>query len=107
MLTLDLHPVGIYNNTYTNTQGEVMFSPHFYIESFQNTKKLVADQIFKDPALNKAAHTYIDSQTQFAKMAVTNTINMAKYSADSVSKVLFPQKEQASKAPYKVEKEAN
>ena len=84
-----------------------MFSPHFYIDQFQTTKKIVADQIFKDPALNKAAHSYVDAQTQFAKMAVNNTIDMIKYSVDSVSKVLFPKTEQASKAPYKVEKEAN
>jgi len=70
-----------------------MFTPIFYIESFQNTKKIVADQIFKDPALNKAAHAYIDAQTQFARMAVNNTIDMAKYSIESVSKVLFPKKE--------------
>lgn len=93
MFTLDFYPSGIYNNTYTNTQGEVMFTPIFYIESFQNTKKIVADQIFKDPALNKAAHAYIDAQTQFAKMAVNNTVDMAKYSIESVSKVLFPKKE--------------
>ncbi len=53
MLTLDFYPLGIYNNTYTNTQGEVMFTPHFYIESFQNTKKIITDQIFKDPAQTK------------------------------------------------------
>jgi len=105
VFTLDFYPLGIYNNTYTNTGG-VMFSPIFYMESFQNTKKIVADQIFKDPALNKAAHAYIDSQTQFAKMAVNNTIDMAKYSVESVSKYLFPKTEQASQAPYKVEKEA-
>jgi hypothetical protein len=70
-----------------------MFTPIFYIESFQNTKKIVADQIFKDPALNKAAHAYIDAQTQFARMAVNNTIDMAKYSIESVSKVLFPKNE--------------
>jgi len=93
MFTLDFYPTGIYNNTYTNTQGEVMFTPIFYIESFQNTKKIVTDQIFKDPALNKAAHAYIDAQTQFAKMAVNNSIDMAKYSIESVSKVLFPKKE--------------
>ncbi len=93
MLTLDLYPLGIYNTTYTNTQGEVMFTPHFFIDSFQSTKKIVADQIFKDPALNKAAHAYIDAQTQFAKMAVNNTIDMTKYSVESVSKVLFPKKE--------------
>jgi len=70
-----------------------MFTPHFFIETFQSTKKLVTDQVFKDPALNKAAHAYIDAQTQFAKMAVNNTIDMAKYSVESVSKVLFPKKE--------------
>ena len=83
-----------------------MFTPHFYIESLQNTKKVVADQIFKDPSLNKAAHAYIDAQTQFAKMAINNTIEVAKYSVESVSKYLFPKMEQASQAPYKVEKEA-
>ena len=70
-----------------------MFTPMFCIESIQNAKKVVTDQLFKDPALNKAAHAYIDAQTQFAKMAITNTIDMAKYSVDSVSKYLFPKKE--------------
>ncbi len=70
-----------------------MFTPIFYIDSFQSTKKIIADQIFKDPALNKAAHAYIDAQTQFAKMAINNTIEVAKYSVESVSKVLFPKKE--------------
>ncbi len=93
MLTLDFFPAGIYNTNYTYTQGEIMFTPHFYIDSFQNTKKVVADQIFKDAALNKAAHAYIDAQTQFAKMAVNNTIDMAKYSVETVSKYLFPKKE--------------
>jgi len=65
-------------------------------KSFQSTKKLVTDQVFKDPALNKAAHAYIDAQTQFAKMAVNNTIDMAKYSVESVSKVLFPKKDGAA-----------
>jgi len=73
-----------------------MFTPHFYIDSFQTTKKIITDQIFKDPSLNKAAHAYIDAQTQFAKMAVNNTIDMTKYSVESVSKVLFPKKAEAS-----------
>lgn len=93
MLSLDFFPLGIYNDNYTLTQGGVMFSPIFYIESFQNTKKIVSDQIFKDPALKKAAHAYIDAQTQFAKMAINNTIDMAKYSVDSISKYLFPKKD--------------
>ncbi len=76
-----------------NTQEKFMFTPHFFIDSFQSTKKIVADQIFKDPALNKAAHAYIDAQTQFAKMAVNNTIEVSKYSVESVSKYLFPKKD--------------
>ncbi len=92
MISLDFSQPSIYNTLYTNTGG-VMFSPVFYIESFQNTKKIVADQIFKDAALNKAAHAYIDAQTQFAKMAVNNTIEMAKYSVESISKHWFPKKE--------------
>jgi hypothetical protein len=70
-----------------------MFTPHFFIDTFQGTKKAVTNQIFKDPRLNKAAHDYIDAQTTFAKMAVNNTIDMAKYSVESISKVWFPKKE--------------
>ena len=81
-----------------------MLGPDFYIDSFQTTKKIVADAVFKDATLNRAAHNYIDAQTVFAKMMTNNAVSLAKYSVDSVSKVLFPQKEQVS-APYKVEKE--
>ena len=105
MLTLDLHPLGIYNTTYTDTGG-FMFTPHFFIDTLQSTKKVVANQIFKDSRLNKAATDYIDAQTAFAKMMVNNTVDMAKYSVESISKVWFPKMEQASQAPYKVEKEA-
>ena len=76
-----------------------MFTPDFYIDSFQSTKKIITNQVFKDPTLNKAAHNYIDAQTAFAKMLTANTVDMAKYSVDSVSKVLFPKKEEkAAKA---------
>lgn len=93
MFNLAYFPTEIYNNIHTNTQGEIMFTPHFFIDTFQGTKKIVTDQIFKDPALNKAAHAYIEAQTQFAKMAVNNTIDMAKYSVESISNVWFPKKE--------------
>jgi hypothetical protein len=76
-----------------------MFTPEFYIDSFQSTKRMLTNQVFKDPTLNKAAHNYIDAQTAFAKMLTANTVDMAKYSVDSVSKVLFPKKEEkATKA---------
>lgn len=76
-----------------------MFTPDFYIDSFQSTKKTLTNQVFKDPTLNKAAHNYIDAQTAFAKMLTSNTLDLAKYSVESVSKVLFPKKEEkATKA---------
>jgi len=76
-----------------------MFTPDFYIDSFQQTKKVLTNQVFKDPTLNKAAHNYIDAQTAFAKMLAANTLDLAKYSVESVSKVLFPKKEEkATKA---------
>jgi hypothetical protein len=76
-----------------------MFTPDFYIDSFQSTKKILTNQVFKDPTLNKAAHNYIDAQTAFAKMLASNTLDLAKYSVESVSNVLFPKKEEkATKA---------
>jgi hypothetical protein len=83
-----------------------MFSPSFYIDSFQCTKKIITDQIFKDSTLNKAAHAYIDAQTAFAKVLVNNAIDVTGYMVDSLSSKLFTKEEKASQAPYKVEKEA-
>ena len=63
-----------------------MFSPKFYIEQFQHTKKLVGDQMFKDqPELKEAAEKYLDAQTQFAEMVVDNSIAMMKYGIDQFS----------------------
>ena len=83
-----------------------MFTPDFFIDTFQSTKKTVFNQIVADKTLQKAAAEYVDAQTQFAKMMVHNTISVAKYSVDAITKCWFSQKEQASQAPYKVEKEA-
>ncbi len=96
MFTLDFNPSVLYNDIYTNTQGGFMFSPDFYIDNFQNTKKVVTNAIFKDQRLNKAAHAYIDAQTAFAKVLTNNTIEMTRYSVDSISSVLFPKKAEAS-----------
>lgn len=73
-----------------------MFTPDFFIDGFQNTKRAVTNAVFKDPTLNKAAHSYIDAQTAFAKVLVNNTIDMTRYSVDSLSGVLFPKKDRAS-----------
>ena len=74
-----------------------MFTPDFYIDNFQSTKKLITNQVFTDPKLNKAAHKFIDAQTQFAKMLVQNTIDMSKYSVDGFSDLFNPTKAKAAK----------
>ena len=68
-----------------------MFTPAFFIDTFQDTKRTITNYVFKDPTLNKAANDYITAQTAFAKMLVNNAIDISKYSVDSISKVLFPQ----------------
>jgi hypothetical protein len=83
-----------------------MFTPDFYIDSFQSTKRMITNKIITDATLNKAAHNYIDAQTAFAKMLVANAVEMAKYSVDSVSKVLFPKKEEVTEAKVTKAKKA-
>jgi hypothetical protein len=80
-----------------------MFTPEFFIDTIQSTKQSVFRRIIQDEQLREVADRYIQAQTDFAKMLVRNAIDLAKYSVDKCS----PQKEQASQAPYKVEKEAN
>jgi hypothetical protein len=81
-----------------------MFTPEFFIDTIQSTKQSVFHRIIKDEQLRAVADRYIQAQTDFAKMLVRNSIDLAKYSAEAMR---CPQKEQASRAPYKVEKEAN
>jgi hypothetical protein len=61
------------------------------IDMLQQLKKNLTDNIIKDPILNKSAHNFINSQTQFAKMLVNNFTDISKYYVDSQTKVLFPQ----------------
>lgn len=92
MITIDPMQPYIYNTFNANTGG-VMFGPDFYIDSIQNMKKVITNQIFVDATLNKAAHAYIDAQTKFAKVVAGNAIDMAKYSVETASKYWFPKKE--------------
>ena len=75
-----------------------MFSPAFFIDAFQDTKRIVTNHVFKDPTLNKAANDYITAQTAFAKMLMNNAIDLSKYSVESIGKVLFPQPVEVTKA---------
>jgi hypothetical protein len=60
------------------------------IDMLQQLKKNLTDKIIKDPILNKSAHNFINSQTQFAKMLVNNFTDISKYYVDSQTKSLFP-----------------
>lgn len=75
-----------------------MFTPDFFIDTIQETKRVVTNQIIKDSTLNKAANDYINAQTAFAKMLSHNAIEITKYSVDSISKCLFPQTVDVTKA---------
>lgn len=90
--------------THKETQ---MFTPQFFIDAVQSTKRGVFKQIVQDPELQKVSDRYIDAQTEFANMLINNTISIARYSFDKVTQCFLSKKEQASRAPYKVEKEAN
>jgi hypothetical protein len=84
-----------------------MFTPEFFIDTIQSTKRGVFKQIIKDPDLQRIADRYLDAQTEFANMMIKNSIDVAKYSFDRATECVFSKKEQASQAPYKVDKEAN
>jgi len=75
-----------------------MFTPEFYIDLFQDGKRQLTNQVYKDETLNKAANDFITAQTAFAKMLSKNYIDLATYSVESISKVMFPKKEETVKA---------
>jgi hypothetical protein len=84
-----------------------MFTPQFFIDTIQSTKRGVFKQIVKDPELQSVADRYIDAQTDFANMIVKNTIDVTRFSFEKITDCVYSKKEQASRAPYKVDKEAN
>ena len=71
-----------------------MFTPEFYIDSFQSLKRSFTNEVITNPILNKAANDFIDAQTDWAKMVVKNTTNIAKYLANQQTEVLFPTKKE-------------
>ena len=75
----------------TTDSLKALFTPDFYIDSLQNTKKNITNKVITDQTLNKAANDYIDAQTAFAKMLSKNATDIAKYSVDSLGDKFFPQ----------------
>lgn len=66
-----------------------MFTPETIIDTFQGSKRTFTNMVIKDEVLNKVANNFIDSQTAFAKMLVTNLTTVTKYSMDQLTTKLF------------------
>ena len=77
-------------NSHTNGYLKNFYSPEFYIDSFQNTKRIITDKVITNKTLNKAAHAFIDAQTQFAKVLVNNTLEIAKLVTENVTDKVLP-----------------
>lgn len=71
-----------------------MFTPNFYIDSFQSLKHDFTDKVITDPILNKAANSFIDAQTAWAKMVVENATTLTKYVLEKQAKVMFPEQKE-------------
>lgn len=80
-----------------------MFTPEFFIDTFQNTKKSIFRRMTDDKQLHEIADRYIDTQTQFAKMLVSNFIDVTKYSLNKITECFLTQKKSEVSAPYKID----
>jgi len=60
-----------------------ILTPDAYIDTFQNTKKNITNEIVTDKTLNKAVNDFIDAQTSFAKSVVYISTSIAKHTLES------------------------
>lgn len=61
-------------------------NPAYFIDSFQSIKRSLTNKVITDPILNKAANSFIDAQSTWAKMITENSINVTKHCFDQVAK---------------------
>lgn len=61
-------------------------NPSYYIDSFQSIKRSLTNKVITDPTLNKAANSFIDAQTAWAKMVADNSIDITKHYFDQLAK---------------------
>ena len=68
----------------------ILFGPDTVIDAVQNMKRMVVNQFITDEVIRTAAHNYIDSQTEFARMLVKNTFDLAANTLGQCG-TMFPQ----------------
>jgi hypothetical protein len=62
-------------------------NPSYYIESFQSLKRSLTNKVITEPVLNKAANSFIDAQTAWAKMVADNSLDLTKHYFDQIARV--------------------
>jgi hypothetical protein len=62
-------------------------NPSYYIDSFQSLKRSLTNKVITDETLNKAANSFIDAQSTWAKMVAENSINLTKHYFEQLAKV--------------------
>lgn len=77
-----------------------MFTPTFYIELLQTTKKSLTDKLITDPVVNKACHSFMDAQLALGKTMTNNLVELTEYSVKSMTKAFYPKTVEAT--PKKV-----
>ena len=55
-----------------------MFTPQFYIDQFQATKKLIVAQLYSNTEVRESLNNLIDTQTEVAKQWTNTTLLLAK-----------------------------
>lgn len=72
-------------------------NPSYFIDSFQSLKRSLTNKVITDPTLNKAANSFIDAQSAWAKMVAENSIELTKHYFDQVAKFSYPKKSKGIK----------
>jgi hypothetical protein len=67
--------------------------PEIFIDTLCGVKRFMTDKIITEPVMNKAAHDFINAQSNFAKMLLNNHYIISKHSMDSISAFWFPKKD--------------
>jgi hypothetical protein len=62
-------------------------NPSYYIDSFQSLKRSLTNKVITDPIFNKAANSFIDAQSIWAKMVAENSINLKKHYFDQLAEI--------------------
>jgi predicted choloylglycine hydrolase len=66
------------------------FTTDYIFEACKNVEKNISDQIFRDPVLKSICHGLIDGKIAFARILTNSSIDLARYSVESIGKSVFP-----------------